>query len=128
MPSGADCARAGDAIAGFGSERVAEVRGAGLFIGVDLVDADGHPDEPFTLDVVNALTKRKKEPGQPVARCLWRGTDADGAALWLAELEGGTSGLLRKVGRRWQWFEGPRDEVLANLPGERFEEIVASLS
>lgn len=80
------------------------------------------------LDVVNALTKRKKEPGQPVARCLWRGTDADGAALWLAGFEGGTSGLLRKVGRRWQWFEGPRDEVLANLPGERFEEIVASLS
>ncbi|MBX3195363.1 MAG: aspartate aminotransferase family protein [Microbacteriaceae bacterium] len=52
-------ARLRDAIAGFGSERVAEVRGAGLFIGVDLVDADGHPDEPFTLDVVNALRERR---------------------------------------------------------------------
>ncbi|MEZ5190415.1 MAG: aminotransferase class III-fold pyridoxal phosphate-dependent enzyme [Schumannella sp.] len=52
-------ARLRDGIAGLGSERVAEVRGAGLFIGVDLVDADGHPDEPFTLDVVNALRERR---------------------------------------------------------------------
>ena len=39
--------------------RIAEVRGAGLFIGVDLVDADGHPDEAFTLDVVNGLRDRR---------------------------------------------------------------------
>ncbi len=39
--------------------RVAEVRGAGLFIGVDLVDAAGQPDEAFTLDVVNGLRDRR---------------------------------------------------------------------
>lgn len=48
-----------DGIAAIGSDRVAEVRGAGLFLGVDLVDAEGRPDEPFALDVVNALRERR---------------------------------------------------------------------
>lgn len=42
-----------DEIAALGSEHVRAVRGAGLFIGVDL------PDEAFTLDVVNALRERR---------------------------------------------------------------------
>jgi len=46
-------------IAEIGSPRVGEVRGAGLFIGVDLVDADGNPDEAFALDVVNGLRDRR---------------------------------------------------------------------
>lgn len=39
--------------------RIGAVRGAGLFLGVDLVDAEGHPDEPLALDVVNALRARR---------------------------------------------------------------------
>lgn len=38
--------------------RVGAVRGAGLFLGVDLVDGDGRPDEVLALDVVNALRGR----------------------------------------------------------------------
>jgi 4-aminobutyrate aminotransferase-like enzyme len=38
---------------------VAEVRGAGLFLGVDLVGPDGTPDEGFTLDVVEAMRQRR---------------------------------------------------------------------
>jgi 4-aminobutyrate aminotransferase-like enzyme len=38
--------------------RIGAARGAGLFLGVDLVDADGRPDEPLALDVVNALRAR----------------------------------------------------------------------
>ena len=38
--------------------RIGAVRGAGLFLGVDLVDGDGRPDEPLALDVVNALRER----------------------------------------------------------------------
>jgi 4-aminobutyrate aminotransferase-like enzyme len=38
--------------------RIGAVRGAGLFLGVDLVDADGRPDEALALDVVNALRTR----------------------------------------------------------------------
>ena len=38
---------------------VAEVRGAGLFLGVDLVGPDGTPDEGFTLDVVEAMKQRR---------------------------------------------------------------------
>jgi 4-aminobutyrate aminotransferase-like enzyme len=40
------------------SPRIGAVRGAGLFVGVDLVSPDGEPDEAFTLDVVNALRDR----------------------------------------------------------------------
>ena len=39
--------------------RIGAVRGAGLFLGVDLVDANGHPDEALALDVVNALRERR---------------------------------------------------------------------
>lgn len=42
-----------DGIAALGSLHVREVRGAGLFLGVDL------PDEAFALDVVNALRERR---------------------------------------------------------------------
>jgi 4-aminobutyrate aminotransferase-like enzyme len=38
---------------------VAEVRGAGLFLGVDLVGPDGTPDESFTLEVVEAMKQRR---------------------------------------------------------------------
>ncbi|HEU0205511.1 MAG TPA: aminotransferase class III-fold pyridoxal phosphate-dependent enzyme [Pseudolysinimonas sp.] len=39
--------------------RIGAVRGAGLFLGVDLIDAEGRPDEPLALDVVNALRARR---------------------------------------------------------------------
>ena len=38
--------------------RIGAVRGAGLFLGVDLVDVNGRPDEALALDVVNALRER----------------------------------------------------------------------
>lgn len=39
--------------------RIGDVRGAGLFIGVDIVDAAGVPDEPAALDLVNDLADRR---------------------------------------------------------------------
>jgi len=39
--------------------RIGAVRGAGLFLGVDLVDSAGAPDEPLALDIVNALRERR---------------------------------------------------------------------
>ncbi|HEV7741186.1 MAG TPA: aminotransferase class III-fold pyridoxal phosphate-dependent enzyme, partial [Pseudolysinimonas sp.] len=50
-------AKIADRMPGLGP-RIGEVRGAGLFVGVDLVSPDGEPDEAFTLDVVNALRDR----------------------------------------------------------------------
>ncbi len=41
------------------SPRILDVRGAGLFIGVDLVDAAGAPSEALALDVVNGLRDRR---------------------------------------------------------------------
>ena len=37
---------------------IGDVRGAGLFIGVELVDTDGAPDEDLALHVVNGLRER----------------------------------------------------------------------
>jgi 4-aminobutyrate aminotransferase-like enzyme len=51
-------ARLADGIRGLGSARIGEVRGAGLFLGVDLLGDDGQPSEAVTLDVVNALRDR----------------------------------------------------------------------
>ncbi|MEO7720441.1 MAG: aminotransferase class III-fold pyridoxal phosphate-dependent enzyme [Pseudolysinimonas sp.] len=39
--------------------RIGSVRGAGLFIGVDVIDTAGDPDEALALDVVNALRERR---------------------------------------------------------------------
>jgi len=39
--------------------RIGGVRGAGLFLGVDLVDAEGAPDESLALDIVNRLRDRR---------------------------------------------------------------------
>lgn len=61
----AHAAAVGDALlAGLGQlaaddERIGGIRGAGLFIGVDLVDEDGRPDEALALDVVNGLRARR---------------------------------------------------------------------
>jgi 4-aminobutyrate aminotransferase-like enzyme len=64
--------RLADGIRGLGSPRIGDVRGAGLFLGVELLGADGHPDEAFTLDVVNALRDR---------RVLLSATGADNSSL-----------------------------------------------
>jgi 4-aminobutyrate aminotransferase-like enzyme len=38
---------------------IGDVRGAGLFLGVELVDDDGAPDEGLTLQVINGLKERR---------------------------------------------------------------------
>lgn len=42
-----------------GDERVAEVRGAGLFLGVEMVDGEGKPDPAAALGIVNELRARR---------------------------------------------------------------------
>ncbi len=51
--------RIAEGVRAIGDPRIAEVRGAGLFIGVDLVDAAGAPDEALALEVVNGLRDRR---------------------------------------------------------------------
>lgn len=77
------------------------------------------------LDVVHALTLRKKEPSRPITSTIHRGADKKGKpALWLARLEGGQLGLLAKQGRFWTWTEGGKEEILATVPDEHFENAV----
>jgi 4-aminobutyrate aminotransferase-like enzyme len=52
-------ARLADGIRGIASARVGEVRGAGLFLGVDIVDAAGAPDETAALRIVNGMRDRR---------------------------------------------------------------------
>jgi len=48
-----------DGIDGLGHAAIGEVRGAGLFIGVELIDANGRPDAVLTTRVVNAMRDRR---------------------------------------------------------------------
>lgn len=85
-------------------------------------------DDALTVaDVRAALERRKKEPTSAIVISLWRGADDKGAGShWLARLEDGRYGLLSKPGRNWVWTEGRRDDLLAMVPDERFEEAVRS--
>ena len=56
---GGSASACAEGVGAIGDPRIGDVRGAGLFIGVDLVDADGRPDEALTLDVVNGLRDRR---------------------------------------------------------------------
>lgn len=62
-PSAHDVASVGarlrEGIAALGDPRLAAIRGAGLYLGVDVVDGEGAPDEAFTLDIVNGLRERR---------------------------------------------------------------------
>ncbi|MGV0813447.1 aspartate aminotransferase family protein [Mycolicibacterium boenickei] len=42
-----------------GTDRISDVRGAGLFLGLDFVDDRGEPDPVLALGVVNALRERR---------------------------------------------------------------------
>jgi len=39
--------------------RIGEVRGAGLYLGVEVLDADGHPDRAAARWIVNAMRERR---------------------------------------------------------------------
>lgn len=95
-----------------------------------LLDLD---EEILRLDCVTALERQEKTATSPIAHALWRGvTTPDKKAgdqpakvnHWLARLENGRYGLLAKLGRRWAWTEGPRDDVLATVPEALFAEAV----
>ncbi len=60
-----------------------------------------------------------------IRRVLWRGADEKGhPALWVVRLAEGGHGILSKVGRRWAWTQGTRDEVLASVPDAQFAAAV----
>ncbi|WP_448951389.1 aspartate aminotransferase family protein [Labrys neptuniae] len=44
---------------GLGDRRIGEVRGAGLFIGADIIDAKGAPDAAMAAAIVNGLRERQ---------------------------------------------------------------------
>lgn len=65
------------------------------------------------------LRAKRQLPG--VERVLWRGADAKGnAGHWVARLAKGQYASLQKLGTRWAWLEGSRDDVLACVPDVAF--------
>lgn len=76
-------------------------------------------------DCAAALVRHGKNPSAQPVRSLWRGADAKGKAnAWLMALADGRWAVLLKLKSRWNLVEGPPDDVLATVPGERFEEAV----
>lgn len=51
--------RLAQGIRAIGAPAIGGVRGAGLFYGIDVVDAEGRPDEKRALDVVNGMRERR---------------------------------------------------------------------
>ncbi|MCP3100392.1 hypothetical protein LZ198_16100 [Myxococcus sp. K15C18031901] len=61
-------------------------------------------------------------PVPEVAEVLWRQAGSQRRAQhFIARLEDGAWGLVTKIGHRWTWVRGARDEVLASVPDEYFE-------
>jgi hypothetical protein len=59
-------------------------------------------------------------------RVLWRAANDKGyAAAWLVHFDDGTYGLRHKVGSRFRWILGSRDDVVASVPDATFERAVA---
>jgi hypothetical protein len=57
-----------------------------------------------------------------VSQVLWRAANDKGfAAAWLVRFADGTYGLRRKLGARFAWARGSRDDVLAHVPDGMFE-------
>jgi hypothetical protein len=87
-------------------------------------------EELRRLDVLDALAKRRIAPSSAIKRCLWRGCDSEKGKVtaWLAELQSGNTGYLGKVGRRWAWLEGSRDEMLAHVADDLFAEAAMAVA
>ncbi|NVJ23021.1 MULTISPECIES: hypothetical protein [Myxococcus] len=59
---------------------------------------------------------------------LWRVDGGKGQARhFIARLRGGTLGLVTKLGARWAWVEGGRDEVLASVPDALFADATRTV-
>ncbi len=63
---------------------------------------------------------------QHCERVLWRGTDPKGNAnQWLVRLRPELYALLHKLGARWAWAEGSRDDMLATIRAVDFAAATA---
>jgi len=84
-------------------------------------------DELQRLDTVHALSRYRKQASAPIVRTLWRGMMGKRVVAWIAELSDGVHGLLCRLPFHYQWIEGSRDDVLATVPGNHFEEAVGAV-
>jgi hypothetical protein len=77
-------------------------------------------DDRILREEIGALDGSEK-----VDRVLWRGANEKGMpALWLVRFEGGGHGLRRKLGARYAWLKGSKDDVLASVPDIDFDRAV----
>jgi hypothetical protein len=78
------------------------------------------------LEAITVLQDRSKVPSSPPRTTLWRGHKDGKVTHWLMRLENGQLALLAKVGTRWHLHEGTRDDVLANVSDDQFENAVTA--
>jgi len=79
-------------------------------------------EKVLNAEFVAVAAEHSRRTDSPCERVLWRGSDAKGnAGRWVARLAPGRYVLIQKVGKRWEWIEGTRDDVLANVPDADFK-------
>jgi hypothetical protein len=91
------------------------------------VDAAARPPAAAELDEPRARAELEARSaaargGDAIAEVLF----APGG-LWIARLDDGRHALFHKLGRRWRWSTGPRDDVLAMVPEALFADAVAAV-
>jgi hypothetical protein len=83
----------------------------------------------FLSDLDQAVMREELEEAlgaEKISRVLWRGAGEKGqAAYWVARQPSGVYGARRKVGARFAWITGSRDDALANVPDTLFDRAVA---
>ncbi len=83
-------------------------------------------DRILNAEFAAVARERAEREDVECERVLWRGSDAKGnAGKWIARLTPDRYALLAKMGPRWQWVEGTRDDVLASVPDTDFQAATA---
>jgi hypothetical protein len=79
------------------------------------------------VELEHALAERDHEPTSPPEAVLARPSKGKRPGVIVARLADGRWGGHIKVGARWRWIEGRRDDVVACIPADCFEAATLAL-
>ncbi len=120
MSSSGDCSRSAGEIVGLYAARGEAERVRALIADLDDRVMLGELKGAMQQHAPHAVSAQPDDFA--CERVLWRCADATGnPGRWIARLTSGKYALLVKLGKRWQWVEGSRDDVLSSVPDSDFQ-------